>query len=100
MRSRRYTVDNDASFSTTTGGMTTTTLSATGQLAVTLPAKRTDHRRNRSIENAVYSYIRARRALGETSVNTNEIAMALNIQIKDVATAIAGLRDKGIRQLK
>lgn len=51
------------------------------------------------IETAVYSHIKAMRALGRTSLNTTEIARALSISRKDVERAVPNLRDKGVRRI-
>ena len=50
------------------------------------------------IERAVYSYIQAKRALGETTVNTADIARALDIPLHIVELAIIHLQPKGIRR--
>ena len=47
----------------------------------------TDHERrpiraNKRVENAVYAYIRAIRALGHTNINTIEIARALSVSVR------------------
>lgn len=49
------------------------------------------------IEAAVYAYMRAMRALGRTTLNTLEIADALEIPLHEVETAISKLSDKGIK---
>ena len=50
----------------------------------------------RRIETAVFSHIKAIRALGKTSVNTAEIADALSISLQDVDRAVTGLKQKGV----
>jgi hypothetical protein len=60
------------------------------------------HRRRRvrkSVENAVYAYIRAIRALGRTKISTGEIAEALLLPIEDVNSALSSLKRKGVRTL-
>jgi hypothetical protein len=53
--------------------------------------------RNKKIEAAVYSHIRAIRALGRTTVNTAEIASALGVPRVLVEQAIASLSKKGVK---
>lgn len=52
---------------------------------------------DKAVENAVYGYIRAIRALGRTDVNTAEIAKALAIPLKQVDLAASKLRNKGVK---
>jgi len=54
-------------------------------------------RKNARIEAAVYAYLRARRALGVTSLNSVEIARALNLTNDVVEAAVATLRNKGVK---
>lgn len=53
--------------------------------------------RPKALENAVYGHIRAVRALGRTQINASEIAAALSVPLSDVITAIAALRNKGVK---
>jgi len=53
----------------------------------------------KSIENAVYAHIRAIRALGRTTINTNDIAAALSLPVAEVNHAISSLKRKGVRAL-
>ena len=57
-------------------------------------------RSNKDIEAAVYAYIRAVRALGQTSVNSVGISRALSLALSEVEQAIQGLRGKGVRIIK
>ncbi len=57
-------------------------------------------RSSKDIEGAVYAYIRAVRALGQTSVNSVDISRALSLPLGEVEQAIQGLRDKGVRIIK
>ena len=50
------------------------------------------------LQNAVFSYIQAVRALGRTRVNTIEIASALGVNAGRVAEAIAHLESKGVKR--
>ena len=52
------------------------------------------------IENAVYGYIQAVRALGRERISTSEIASALAIPISSVAGAIDALKEKGVKIAK
>ena len=53
----------------------------------------------RRIEAAVFSHIKALRALGKTLVNTAEISDALSISRQEVERAIKGLEQKGVRRV-
>jgi hypothetical protein len=53
----------------------------------------------KEVINAVYSHIRAVRALGRGSINTNEIAKALSLPSKDVERAVSTLGRKGVKVL-
>ena len=55
---------------------------------------------DKNIINAVYSHIRAIRALGHTRVNSADISDALGILQKDVDKAIRELTDKGVKVIK
>jgi len=59
--------------------------------------RRPKRKANKRVENAIYSHIRAVRALGRKEVNTIDIADALSLSIDDVNHAIASLRKKGVR---
>jgi hypothetical protein len=51
------------------------------------------------VQNAVYAYIRAVRALGRTEINTREVAAALSLPVVKVDGAISSLKKKGVRVL-
>jgi len=53
-----------------------------------------------SIENAVYSYLQAIRALNRTRVTTYEIALALSVQEAAVVSVISALKVKGVKVAK
>lgn len=55
------------------------------------------HSNRKPLEDAVYGYIRAVRALGRTSVNTTEIASALGLPLGAVESALSALRDRGVK---
>ncbi len=57
-------------------------------------------RSKNDIEGAVFAYIQAVRALGQTSVNSVDIARALNLPLGEVEKAMKGLRGKGVRIIK
>jgi len=66
--------------------------------SVEIPAaKRGADRSANMVQSAVYAHIRALRALGKTSVNTVEIAEALNISQKATIRAIRELSNKGVK---
>ncbi len=52
---------------------------------------------SKTIDAAVYAYIRAMRALGHTQVNSLAVARALSLPVTDVDVAIRTLSDKGVR---
>ena len=52
---------------------------------------------SKKVEAAVYSHIRAVRGLGRTTINTAEIAAALNLPRVIVEQAITGLAKKGVK---
>jgi hypothetical protein len=52
---------------------------------------------SKALENAVYSYIRAVRALGREQVTASEIASALSLSVSDVVKALVALRNKGVK---
>jgi len=54
---------------------------------------------NKAIQNAVYAYIQAVRALGRNQLNTTEIAEALSIPVTEVNYAISSLKKKGVKVL-
>ena len=49
------------------------------------------------LENAVYGYMRAIRALGRTTVDVAEVSRALNITIPQVQSTLPALLTKGVR---
>jgi hypothetical protein len=55
--------------------------------------------KTRKLENAVYAYIRALRALGRTQINTAEIADALSVPVNEVHNVVFSLRKKGVKKL-
>ncbi len=61
---------------------------------------RTPVSNNRSIEDAVYGYMQAMRALGKTKVSVNEIAKALGISYFAANEAAVKLDNKGVIPVK
>ena len=57
-------------------------------------------RSKNDIEGAVFAYIKAVRALGQTSVNSVDISRALSLPLGEVDQAMKGLRGKGVRIIK
>ncbi len=51
------------------------------------------------IEDAVFKYIEAVRAIGRTRVNTSEIAEALSLNPRDVERAARNLHARGVKAL-
>jgi predicted transcriptional regulator len=56
-------------------------------------------RNRKNVENAIYSYIRAIRALGRKEINIVEVANALSLPIAEVNHAVSSLRKKGVKRL-
>ncbi|MGH9715283.1 MAG: hypothetical protein ACRD4R_00915 [Candidatus Acidiferrales bacterium] len=54
---------------------------------------------DKNLENAIYAYIQAIRALGRVTVNTTQIADGLSLSVYDVNRAVSSLRKKGVRTL-
>jgi hypothetical protein len=54
----------------------------------------------RVLENAVYMHIRAIRTLGRTTINTTEIASALEVSLSDVESTLRSLEKKGVKVLR
>jgi hypothetical protein len=50
-----------------------------------------------NIENAVYGYLQALRALNRTRVTTSEIASALSVQEAVVISVISAMKVKGVK---
>jgi hypothetical protein len=51
------------------------------------------------IQNAVYAYVQAYRALGNTTISTIRIAKGLGIKPRLVEHAMLALRDKGVMSI-
>ena len=54
-------------------------------------------KKEKKIEAAVYSHIKAIRALGRTVINTVEIDESLSLPIEDVNRIVSRLKEKGVR---
>lgn len=54
---------------------------------------------SKSIQNAVYAYVQAVRALGRKQLNTIEIAEALSIPVAEVNQAVTSLKKRGVKVL-
>jgi len=66
---------------------------------VCIPRVRRRGRANKDVQNAVYAYVRAIRALGRTKINTAEVADALSIPIAEVNGALSSLKKRGVKAL-
>lgn len=68
---------------------------------ITLPSVRggVHPKGNKAVQNAVYAYIQAVRALGRNQLNTTEIADALSIPVVEVNRAVSSLKRKGVKKL-
>jgi hypothetical protein len=62
------------------------------------PAKGRPSGVSKDVEGAVYSYIKAVRALGRTRVSASEIAGALSLPTRTVLLALDKLQEKGIKK--
>ena len=62
-------------------------------------ARKAARKKRQRFESAIYSHIRAMRALGRTRLNTAEIAEALSLSIDEVNRAVSSLKKKGVRSL-
>jgi hypothetical protein len=51
----------------------------------------------RALENAVYGYLQAVRALGRTEISASEIAAALSLPITEVMITLKALGSKGVK---
>lgn len=56
--------------------------------------------KDKKIENAVFGYIQAVRALGRTTINTTEVSRALNLRLADVERTLSALRKRGVKTSK
>lgn len=74
--------------------------STTSTMVVSGVLPRSRRKPSSDVAAAVFSYIRARRALGHTRINSADIASALDLDVRDVENAIAHLSDKGVRVVK
>lgn len=57
-------------------------------------------KQNRVVRAAVFDHIKALRKLGQTRVNTRDIAIALNLPRPLVEQAVAQLKDEGVKVAK
>jgi hypothetical protein len=53
-----------------------------------------------NVQNAVYTYIQAMRALNHTHITPDVVASALNISTAAAAEALTALQNRGIRRSK
>jgi len=63
------------------------------------PAKRAKAPPKKLVD-AVYAHVRALRSLGQTRINTADIADALSLNRREVERAISALEDRGVRTIK
>jgi hypothetical protein len=75
-------------------------VSATTGLVINTPIGiDTQRHRKRDIEAAVYSYIQAMRTLGNTRVNSGDIAKALGLTVANVNAVLPKLNEKGVKRV-
>ncbi len=79
--------------------LSTESTTTRGQFQVndTLNVRLRKARTNKNVQNAVYAYIRAVRALGRTKINTTEVADALSLPVAEVNGALSSLKKRGVR---
>ena len=71
-----------------------------GQFVISdIPLVRRSARSSKMVQNAVYAYIRAVRALGRTKITTTEVADALSLPVIEVNRALSSLKKRGVRAL-
>jgi hypothetical protein len=70
------------------------------QLSDDVPnVRRRQTRANKNVENAIYTYMRAVRALGRTKIDTGDVANALSLPLDQVNGALSSLKKKGVKTL-
>jgi hypothetical protein len=79
------------SVTTTSSDSVTTTIARTSGFTGVSGTGTAGNLSNKNIANAVYGHIRAVRALGKTTVDSHEIARALNLSPAQVAQALTQL---------
>lgn len=97
MATSTSTSDGDASY--VVPAVTATRLLVEPKLSVLSGNKAKKVKEVVNIENAVYSYIQAVRALGKTQLTSSEIAKNLSLSLVDVNNAIVQLRTKGVKTI-
>jgi hypothetical protein len=78
------------------GGSASATASMSIDVSITKPVQQ---RSKKDIEAAVYSYIQAMRGLGNTRMNSGDIARALGLTVANVNAVLPGLNEKGVKQV-
>jgi hypothetical protein len=76
--------------------------SASAAASISMHVSRTkpvQQRSEKDIEAAVYSYIQAMRRLGNTRVNSGDIARALSLTVGNVNAVLPKLNEKGVKQV-
>lgn len=91
-----FTTAADSAFSPLTGGSTSqATKKIAGHRLTNKPKNSAPN-----VEKAIFAHIRAMRTLGHKTVNTRDVARALDLPLAMVDGAIAGLNAKGVRVAK
>ncbi|MBL9062756.1 hypothetical protein [Tabrizicola sp.] len=72
---------------------------APSSVTVTVPKAMARGSGEKKVEDAVYQFIRAKRILGQTRINTATIADALDIPHRAVEKAVRGMSSRGVRRL-
>jgi hypothetical protein len=98
-RMQRVATDNNSSSTATRYQAGRTLSSNTGTIPIRVTRAKPEHQRSsKSVEAAVYGFVRAVRALGKTQINTADIAKALGLPVSKVDEVLPKLIGKGIRR--
>ena len=93
MTSLTFSKSSPASETVTYSITTPTTRTSTFALDAAPPPRKS----SKDVEKAVYAYLRALRALGQTELKVSEVAEGLHIAVPLVISALNALRRKGVK---
>ena len=99
MRSN-YAITTEGTSPPRAGSSSTSSTSGSVTFRTSIPLPARQKRDDRNIQSAIYAYIRARRALGETTISVSDIARGLELPPSEVARAVSALRGRGVKPLK
>jgi hypothetical protein len=73
---------------------------AEASVSIGIPIAKPERQRSkRDVEAAVYSHIQALRRLGNTRINSGEIAKALGLTVATVNAVLPRLTERGVKQV-